>query len=117
MSETIDSAQLTTRGPVASVGACACTGNECACEQSRAAVSSEMPLTSLQPGQVGLVTRTTLAEQDAALLRAMGVRPNARVHLCQAGEPWIIEVRRTGGACSRIGLARAIASNVFVGPA
>lgn len=105
-----------TQIPVATVGTCACGPGSCACDAAGRTVTAESPLTSLDAGQVGLVTRTTLSEQDAALLRAMGLRPNARVRLCQAGEPWIIEVRRSGGACSRIGLARAIAEHVFVGP-
>lgn len=101
--------------PVASVGTCACRPGSCACDAA-GTVTSEVCLTSLEAGQVGLMTRTTLGDGDAALLRAMGLRPKARVRLCQAGEPWIIEVRRSGGACSRIGLARAIAVHVFVGP-
>jgi Fe2+ transport system protein FeoA len=71
----------------------------------------------MEPGQVGIVTGTKLLAADAALLRAMGLRPNARIRLCQAGGPWIVEVRRSGGASSRIGLAHSIAQGVFVGPA
>lgn len=101
---------------VASVGACSCRPGSCACDAAGFSVTTEVCLTSLEAGQVGLLTRTTLGDGDAALLRAMGLRPKARVRLCQAGEPWIIEVRRSGGACSRIGLARAIAAHVFLGP-
>lgn len=73
-------------------------------------------MTSMDAGQMGVVVRTTLGAADAALLRAMGLRPNARVRLCQAGEPWIVEVRRPGGASSRIGLARGMAQGLIVGP-
>lgn len=101
----------------AHIGSCACAPGECACEAGGSTVRGEVPLTSMEVGQVGLVTRTLLSAQDDSLLRAMGLRPSARVRLCQAGEPWIIEVRRPGGACSRIGLAGAIARGVHVGPA
>jgi Fe2+ transport system protein FeoA len=107
----------TSAGARAQVGPCACTPGQCACDGPGTPVRAEVPLTSLEPGQVGMVTRTMLSEQDASLLRAMGLRPSARIRLCQAGEPWIIEVRRPGGACSRIGLAGAIARGVHVGPA
>ncbi|MBX3362914.1 MAG: ferrous iron transport protein A [Phycisphaeraceae bacterium] len=70
----------------------------------------------MEQGQIGVITRTLLQEQDAALLRAMGLRPNTRIRVCQTGGPWIIEVRRSGGACSRIGLADAIAEHIHVGP-
>lgn len=101
----------------ANVGPCSCAPGSCACETQGTPVRAEVPLTSLQPAQVGTVTRTLLSDHDASLLRAMGLRPGARIRLCQAGEPWIVEVRRSGGACSRIGLARAIAEGVHVGPA
>lgn len=101
----------------ARISACACAPGSCACEGPGTPVRAEVPLTSLEAGQIGMVTRTMLSDQDASLLRAMGMRPGARIRLCQAGEPWIVEVRRPGGACSRIGLARAIAQGVHVGPA
>lgn len=121
MSELSSSSKVARPSPatqvsVTTVGTCACDPGSCACDVTARTVNAESCLTSLDAGQVGLVTRTTLSEQDSALLRAMGLRPKARVRLCQAGEPWIIEVRRSGGACSRIGLARAIAEHVFVGP-
>ena len=101
----------------AQVGACACVPGACACEGPSTPVRGEIPLTSMEVGQVGMVTRTLLSAADDALLRAMGLRPSARVRLCQSGEPWIVEVRRPGGACSRIGLAGEIARGVHVGPA
>lgn len=116
MSDVVPIKSKAGQAPVASVGTCACTHDRCACDGPGRSVPSESPLTKLEIGQIGLVTRTTLGSDDEALLRAMGLRPNARVRLCQAGEPWIIEVRRTGGACSRIGLARAIAQHVHIGP-
>ena len=74
-------------------------------------------LTALAAGQVGTVLRTSLDPGDAALLRAMGLRPASRVRLCRAGEPCVIEVLVGSAACacaSRIGMARALAAQVVV---
>jgi len=83
-------------------------------------------LSTLRAGQTGTVSQTTLEPRDAALLRAMGLRPNARIRVCRLGEPCIIEVlsctRLAGcgdlapseGCCCRIGLARPLAERVMV---
>jgi len=74
-----------------------------------------------------------LAEEDAALLRAMGLCTNARVRLCRVGEPCIVAIqcgkrspagivadgsrRHAGGehwTGSRIGLARSLAERILV---
>lgn len=80
-------------------------------------------LTSMLPGQTAVVRETRMDARDAALLRAMGLRPNATVRLCRLGEPCIVEVL-TGsneGGCNgpagcwcRIGLARPLANAVVV---
>jgi Fe2+ transport system protein FeoA len=57
--------------------------------------------------------------KDAAMLRAMGLRPQATVRLCRLGEPCIIEVMSGEPSCSdscRIGLARVLAERVMVKP-
>lgn len=84
-------------------------------------------LTSLREGQSGTIRAIDLPAEDAELLRAMGLRPEARVRLCRVGRPCIIEVLggATAGAtgdcprgadCScRIGLDRSLASRVMVG--
>lgn len=58
---------------------------------------------------------------DAALLRAMGLRPNALIRVRRAGEPCIVEVVPCGGeggaechCAGRIGLAKLLASRVLV---
>lgn len=64
---------------------------------------------------------------DAAMVRAMGLRPNAMVRVCRQGDPTIIEVFSGGGGpadgpgmCSRpdcrcrLGLARVLAERVRV---
>lgn len=78
-------------------------------------------LTALQAGQMATVFTTSLDPADAALLRAMGLRPAARIRVCRLGEPCIVEVmsggdscNRPGGCACRIGLARPLAERVMV---
>lgn len=75
-------------------------------------------LTQLKPGQTTRIRHANLDAEDAALLRAMGLRPSAFVRMCRAGEPCIVEVF-AGGATScacRIGLARPLADRVMCEP-
>jgi Fe2+ transport system protein FeoA len=79
-------------------------------------------MTTLQAGQMATVFQTSLDPGDAALLRAMGLRPSARIRICRLGEPCIVEVLsgtdscgRPGGCACRIGLARPLAERVMVG--
>jgi Fe2+ transport system protein FeoA len=79
-------------------------------------------LTTLQAGQMATVFQTCLDPNDAALLRAMGLRPSARIRVCRLGEPCIVEVMsgsescgRPGGCVCRIGLAKPLAEKVMVG--
>jgi len=76
------------------------------------------PLTGLPRGHTAQVCETCLDTRDAAMLRAMGLRPNARVRIIRLGEPCIIEVLginpATGGCGCRIGLARGLADRVIV---
>lgn len=63
------------------------------------------------------VVRTSLDPGDAALLRAMGLRPASRVRLCRVGEPCVVEIMVGSAACacsSRIGMARSLAAQVMV---
>jgi len=78
---------------------------ECGCERS---------LTQLRQGERARVSGTTLEGEEAAVLRAMGLRPNASVRVCRMGEPCIVELRGASGACCRIGLARKLAACVIV---
>lgn len=75
-------------------------------------------LTQLKPGQTARIRHADLEADDAALLRAMGLRPATFVRMCRAGEPCIIEVY-PGGVTScacRIGLARPLADRVMCEP-
>lgn len=77
-------------------------------------------LATMKPGQRGIVRSADLADDDAQLLRAMGLRPAAEVRLCRLGEPCIVEVMggtsaTAGCVCScRIGLAKPLAERVQV---
>ncbi len=113
-------------------GSCCRAKGGCAGTPARAGVA----LTNLRPGDVGVVCETCMDPIDAAMLRAMGLRPNATIRVCRLGEPCIVEVftgssaradaacppglasdrpcDRPGGCSCRIGLARPLAERVMV---
>lgn len=89
--------------------------------------AARVTLSGLRVGQTGVVCETCMDKRDAAMLRAMGLRPRARVRVCRVGEPLIVEVMGAGlcepDACAkptactcRIGLARALAERVLLEP-
>jgi Fe2+ transport system protein FeoA len=96
------------------------------CGQPGSADPATISLTRLRRGQTGVVREARLSGEDGALLRAMGLRPNARVRLCRVGEPCIVAVSvglatgggyATDGGCAgtcRIGLARPLAERIMV---
>lgn len=75
-----------------------------------------MCLSEMKPGQGGTILRTELPEDEKALLRAMGMRDNARIVLCRLGEPCIVRVMGGCGCSFRIGLSRPLADKVMIGP-
>jgi len=83
------------------------------------APSTPTPLSNLKRGQTGVLCESTLASDDAALLRAMGLHPAARIRLCRVGEPCIVSVAGGAGGCGcgstcRIGLAKSLAARIYV---
>lgn len=111
------------------IGECG-LGSDCGCAKAdagrlpaavslnqSAATPPAARLTSLKPGQSGVVVDAAMDADDAAQLRAMGLRPNSRVMLCRSGEPCIVRVLGACGCESRIGLARPLAERVMVNPA
>ena len=68
-------------------------------------------LSQLRSGQTARLHGATLAAQDCALLRALGLTDHCVMHVCKVGEPCIVQVRST-----RIGLARAVADGILVVP-
>lgn len=85
-------------------------------------------LSELAVGETGVICDAQMDPSDGALLRAMGLAVSARIRLCRQGEPCIVAVMASGGACqgggegagalpccsSRIGLARALATRILV---
>lgn len=99
-----------------------CCGGSCAC---KAEAPARVRLSEAAVGASGVVCHHNLDPRDAELLRAMGLRPRARVRVCKRGEPCIVEVLagcgHDGGgmddACScRIGLAGSLARLVMIEP-
>lgn len=77
-----------------------------------------MALSGLPVNALAHVCETCLDPRDAAMLRAMGMRPCARIRMIRAGEPCIVEVigvnPATGSCGCRIGLSRDLADRVTV---
>ena len=48
---------------------------------------------------------------DAALLQALGMTESCRFKVCQAGDPWIVQVRE-----ARIGLVTSVAQRLLAVP-
>lgn len=73
--------------------------------------ATAIQLTELGVGCSAQLHRTDLADDDFALLEALGISRSCRLRVCQVGNPCILQVRD-----SRIGLAAAVASRLFVIP-
>lgn len=73
-----------------------------------------IPLTQLQRGRKGRIAASDADSPDSAMLRAMGLKPQAEVRICRLGQPCIVAVRNQCGGGCRIGLDRAIADRVMV---
>ena len=74
-------------------------------------VRQPIPLSQLSAGCTARLHSAELAQDDCALLRALGLTDRCLLRVCKAGEPCIVEVKAT-----RIGLSRALARGVFVVP-
>ena len=68
-------------------------------------------LTALPRGAWARLHGCELASEDQALLCALGLSERCRFRLCNAREPWIVQVRTT-----RIGLAESVARRLLVIP-
>lgn len=77
-----------------------------------------IPLLQMATGAQGQVSAAALDDKDAAMLRAMGVRPSAMLRVCRVGEPTIVELVPDGpGVCRsgcRIGLAKSLAARIRI---
>lgn len=97
------------------IGTC---GDHC-CRTLIADKSNLISLADAAPGDVGVLCHSELDGQDSELLRAMGLRPQARVRVCRLGEPCIVEVFAGGGSAAcrcRIGLSKPLARRVLMEP-
>jgi Fe2+ transport system protein FeoA len=88
---------------------------------SVAPAAAPAALSTLKRGQTGVLCEGSLASDDAAMLRAMGLYPAARIRLCRVGEPCIVSIAGGSGAADcgcgstcRIGLAKSLAARIFV---
>lgn len=95
-----------------------CRGHASSAPNSPSTGHSVASIASLKRGDTGVVCDAPIGSGDAALLRAMGLFPEARVRLCRAGEPCIVAVSTStdcgcGSEC-RIGLAKALAEKIYV---
>lgn len=75
---------------------------------------SGVPLSQVPAGCTAKVCGTQLEQDEAASLRAMGLRPDCRIRVCRVGEPCIVSVLDSQGGTSRIGLSRPLADRVMV---
>lgn len=75
-----------------------------------------IPLTQLPRGRKARVSESTLDPEDLSVLRAMGLKPNATIEVCRAGQPCIVALAGVCGGGCRIGLSRDLADRVMVHP-
>lgn len=111
MDRLADTAQLDTSRVES---AAAPTSEACDCD-NRPVHERAVPLTAMARGDRGVVCETCLDADDAAMLRAMGLRPKAQIQVCRLGEPCIVEIACGCGGRSRIGLSRKLAERLMVG--
>ena len=68
-------------------------------------------LSDLRSGQSARLHTATLAANDCALLKALGLTDHCMLRICKVGEPCIVQVHST-----RIGLSRSVAEGILVVP-
>lgn len=79
--------------------------------QSSSLSGSAVPLTRLPVGTTAQLHEVDLEADDAALLQALGMTGSCRLKVCQAGDPWIVQVRE-----ARIGLTESVAQRILAVP-
>lgn len=73
-----------------------------------------VPLVHMKEGQTATIRSSSLDADDAAYLRALGLRLNCTIRLCRVGEPCIVSVEGPHGCACRIGLGRGLAERLSV---
>jgi Fe2+ transport system protein FeoA len=76
--------------------------------------SARVRLTDLAVGERARVAAEDLDADDAALLRAMGLRADCMLRVARTGQPCIVDVGARAACPCRIGLARDLAHRVWV---
>jgi len=71
-------------------------------------------LTQLRPGLTAEVDAAALPPDDAAYLSAVGICPRAKLRLCRAGHPFVVELCDDCGPGCRIAIARDLARHITV---
>lgn len=77
----------------------------------RPAGAAPVGLTSLAVGAEARFHGTSLDRADLELLEGLGLTGCCHLRVCQAGDPWIVQVRST-----RIGIADSVAHAILVVP-
>ncbi|MEQ9095544.1 MAG: FeoA family protein [Phycisphaerales bacterium] len=83
--------------------------------QTTAKAPARVRLTQLTRGQTGRLDAAEFADDSAAHLTAMGLRPSCQLRVCKAGQPCIVHVDGHAGGC-RIALSRDLADSLYVLP-
>lgn len=103
------------RGCAASHAVCSCSVEDAAPEiVATPNIANRVRLTRMRVGDTGRVCEGQLDHEDRDMLRALGLRPDARIRLSRVGEPCIVQVLGQHGCSCRIGLARPLAERVIV---
>ena len=76
--------------------------------------AAHVRLSDLAVGARARVASEDLEADDAALLRAMGLRADCMVRVARTGQPCIVDVGARAACPCRIGLARDLAHRVWV---
>ena len=71
-------------------------------------------LEQLTKGDTARIESSDLSDDDTAMLRALGLRPEAPFKVCRLGHTCIVEMcDRLGSGC-RIGISRSLAKRLVV---
>jgi Fe2+ transport system protein FeoA len=76
--------------------------------------AAHIRLSDLAVGERARVATEDLDAEDAALLRAMGLRTHCHLRVARTGQPCIVDVGNRAACPCRIGLAKDLAQRVWV---
>lgn len=76
--------------------------------------AAHVRLSDLAVGDRARVAVEELDAEDAALLRAMGLRTDCNLRVARTGQPCIVDVGSRAACPCRIGLAKDLAQRVWV---